>query len=551
MDERAPGQRLLRSLPARIGTLVFLTTAAASLVVASVSLRLVQGFLADEMEQRFPRVLLTTSRQIDRWYAQREADLETFARSPALTEAMAQGRSDARSELSLELEGMLAQGSGYTGLLLLDAEGALVVRAGVPIDSHEAGRASASGRGPLRASTGPLRLDDDPGWQIVSVQVVDGHGRRRGSLHGRLELSLLEGLLHDRDLGPDSDLFLVDRGGQLVTPTRQGRPGDPLEPPLPALADGRVHQIRSAAGERLVICASALGRFGWTLIVKEPYSAAFAPAAAVLQRSLLIDVCVVALMSLLAFWAATWRVRPLRALANAARRISEGGVEVGIQPVETDDEIGVLTLAFNEMTDRVAEHRTLLERQRAEIEDANQRLQVQNDALHRMNETLGQLSITDGLTKLHNHRYFQDQLPKEVKRSQRTGVPLALILFDIDDFKKLNDSLGHAAGDAVLEHIAGVMLDAIRESDLLARYGGEEFALLAPQTDLKGALRLAEKLRGDVAESRPPVVGPHGQVQVSVSVGVAELRLGSRELFEDADRALYRAKQSGKDCVAS
>ena len=219
----------------------------------------------------------------------------------------------------------------------------------------------------------------------------------------------------------------------------------------------------------------------------------------------------VLLASLVAFAVAGWRVRPLEQFARAA------GVVV--------------------------------ERQREEIEAANARLRFQNDELQRVNEVLGQLSITDGLTKLHNHRYFQDQLPREVKRSQRTGAPLALVLFDIDDFKKLNDSLGHAAGDAVLAHIADVMHRSIRDSDLLARYGGEEFALLAPQTDLAGACRLAEKLRRDVVEHPPSVVGPQGAVRVTVSVGVAQLRTGARQLFDDADRALYRAKQSGKDCV--
>jgi diguanylate cyclase (GGDEF)-like protein len=229
------------------------------------------------------------------------------------------------------------------------------------------------------------------------------------------------------------------------------------------------------------------------------------------RRMLLANLAVAAATSLVAFAVAGWRVRPLERFARDA------GVVV--------------------------------ERQREEIEAANARLRGQNDELQRVNEVLGQLSITDGLTKLHNHRYFQDQLPREVKRSQRTGAPLALVLFDIDDFKRLNDSLGHAAGDAVLAHVADVMHRSIRDSDLLARYGGEEFALLAPQTDLTGARRLAEKLRRDVVEHPPSVVGPHGAVRVTVSVGVAQLRNGARQLFDDADRALYRAKQSGKDCV--
>ncbi len=271
--------------------------------------------------------------------------------------------------------------------------------------------------------------------------------------------------------------------------------------------------------------------------------------AGVRRRMLLVNLAVVACVSLVAFALAAWRVRPLEQLAEAAGRIAEGALDVAIPPASTRDEIGTLGRAFQQMVARVAAHRAVLERQREEIEEANARLRRQNDQLQSVNEVLGQLSITDGLTKLHNHRYFQDQLPREVKRSQRTGAPLSLVLFDIDDFKKLNDSLGHAAGDAVLAHIADVMHRAVRDTDLLARYGGEEFALLAPQTDLPGACRLAEKLHRDVAENPPPVVGPQGSIRVTVSVGVAQLRSSASQIFDDADRALYQAKQSGKDCV--
>jgi diguanylate cyclase (GGDEF)-like protein len=181
--------------------------------------------------------------------------------------------------------------------------------------------------------------------------------------------------------------------------------------------------------------------------------------------------------------------------------------------------------------------------QRSELERRNHELQ-------RANEVLEQLSITDGLTKLHNHRHFQDQYARETRRADRTGAPLAVVLIDIDDFKSLNDLLGHAAGDAVLQAAAGVMSEVVRETDYLARYGGEEFALLAPQTDLEGALALAEKIRLAVAESAFPVVGPDGPVRITVSLGVAPYEGDPAAAFLAADRALYEAKHSGKDCVA-
>jgi diguanylate cyclase (GGDEF)-like protein len=207
--------------------------------------------------------------------------------------------------------------------------------------------------------------------------------------------------------------------------------------------------------------------------------------------------------------------------------------------------------AFETLSARLLESGEELERQRNATFDANRRLRAHNEALRRANEVLAQLSVTDGLTRLHNHRHFQDQFAREAKRVDRTHQPLALALIDIDDFKRLNDELGHAAGDAVLQHVAGLMAQELRETDFLSRYGGEEFALLAPQTDLAGAVALAEKLRLTIARAELPVLGPHGRVTITVSIGVALYDGNTSATFDAADRALYDAKAAGKDCVVA
>jgi diguanylate cyclase (GGDEF)-like protein len=139
-----------------------------------------------------------------------------------------------------------------------------------------------------------------------------------------------------------------------------------------------------------------------------------------------------------------------------------------------------------------------------------------------------------------------------MKRASRSGEALSLVLIDIDDFKRLNDTFGHAVGDQILKAVAAVMKAVTRETDLLARYGGEEFALLSFRNDLDCATELAEKLR--LAISRAKVAGSAGSkpkwIQVTASMGVAEYR-GDPSFFEEADRALYSAKASGKDCVVT
>ncbi len=187
----------------------------------------------------------------------------------------------------------------------------------------------------------------------------------------------------------------------------------------------------------------------------------------------------------------------------------------------------------------------------AELQQANRQLTSQNEELQRANEVLAQLSITDGLTKLHNHRYFQESLTREIKRQSRSQKPLSMLLLDLDDFKALNDRLGHASGDELLARVALIMDTTVRESDLLARYGGEEFVVLTSDTDLDGAVQLAEKIRMAIEQAPHIVNDSLRPVWITVSVGVAQYAGNRRLFFESADRALYRAKDQGKNCVVA
>lgn len=261
-------------------------------------------------------------------------------------------------------------------------------------------------------------------------------------------------------------------------------------------------------------------------------------------------------LSLLAAWATQWVVslalQPIDALVETARRISRGDESAAIPALPSaQDELARLTHSFREMKERLDDRADRLVSSQQQVAETNERLRIQNDELQRVNEVLEQLSITDGLTKLHNHRFFQEFLAREVKRADRSNEPLSLILIDIDHFKTWNDKLGHAAGDEILRRVAEVMNDVIRDTDLLARYGGEEFALIVPNTTYEGALALAEKIRSSIAETRFLLVPPSEDTRLTVSVGVAFYDGDRASLFNDADRALYSAKERGRDCVVA
>ncbi|HEX2378379.1 MAG TPA: sensor domain-containing diguanylate cyclase [Gaiellales bacterium] len=173
---------------------------------------------------------------------------------------------------------------------------------------------------------------------------------------------------------------------------------------------------------------------------------------------------------------------------------------------------------------------------------------IENARLHRVVE---RQAVTDALTGLANRRQFYEVLGREYERAQRFGTPLSLILLDIDDFKQINDTRGHLAGDAVLHGVAATLAELIREIDMAARYGGEEFAILLPQTAQDGAAQLAERLRREIA-ARPIRFGPDEIDGITASFGVAagpEDSMTQIDLIASADAALYQAKRDGKNHV--
>jgi diguanylate cyclase (GGDEF)-like protein len=174
---------------------------------------------------------------------------------------------------------------------------------------------------------------------------------------------------------------------------------------------------------------------------------------------------------------------------------------------------------------------------------------VENASLH---EAVERQAVTDELTGLANVRAFLDTLDRELERSRRFGTPLGLVMVDLDDFKRVNDTYGHQQGDAVLAQVAGVLRESSRELDTAARYGGEELAMILPQTDASGAELLAERVREAIESLPVRRVDGKGSLRVTASFGVAaapESGSDRMDLIAVADAALYTAKRGGKNRV--
>lgn len=203
---------------------------------------------------------------------------------------------------------------------------------------------------------------------------------------------------------------------------------------------------------------------------------------------------------------------------------------------EANEELGKLNLSYEQLVMELKQAKEMAEKLAVEALESKEKLR--------------ELAVRDGLTNLYNHRYFQELLDRELPRVERYRHHLSLILIDIDHFKKINDTYGHPQGDLILRSIADVFDQTIRKPDTAARYGGEEFVIVLPETDIKGAVILAERLRKKVEEMQFNLDGK--TVKVTISLGVTayvpvEARKTKAEIIDAADKALYNSKNTGRN----
>jgi len=231
---------------------------------------------------------------------------------------------------------------------------------------------------------------------------------------------------------------------------------------------------------------------------------------------------------------AAWSTRPEEVRSQAAVPLRSGESVIGV--------LMIASSTYRELTPA--------ERDRLQVIANQSSLALQNALLH---EELERLSVTDRLTDLYNHGYLHQRLDEELERAARFGHHLSVIMLDIDDFKQFNDRYGHPKGDSVLRAVSTIVRQNLREIDVAARYGGEEFVIVLPETDVVGAVAVAERIRTSMAAYQH-IVGPGMEPMVqTISVGVAtypQHATTTARLIEAADIAMYDAKRRGKNTVS-
>lgn len=398
---------------------------------------------------------------------------------------------------------------------------------------------------PARAALGPLRLID------FAAPLQDAEGRTIGTLgvHGDWAWArdVIAALRSERKRDAGVRVFILDRAGQVIhhpdgpdaSVTLPPGEGLPTVPRLQRWSDGESYLSAAAA----LPARRADLDLGWTVLVRQPAHEALGTVVAA-QHAVWAAGSVAVVMGMLLAWLLLGRFgRPLVDIAQVARRIEAGALDTPIPVTTHSRELEQLSTALRSMTEKlVGRERDLI----AANEGLELRVAERTEALATANAALARLAHHDALTGLPNRRAADERLNAELARQRRYGGEMALLLVDVDHFKRINDGHGHAVGDAVLRDVALRLQASVRESDFCARFGGEEFVVLLTETDEGGARLVAEKLRAAVAA---PMSGPVATVTASFGLAVSARGEEAGSLLERADEALYRAKVHGRNRV--
>jgi diguanylate cyclase (GGDEF)-like protein len=531
--------RLLRALrldSIRSKLLVFalLATLIPSFTTAWISYQQNKRSLTEKVTRELQSVSAQSAREMDLWIKERLYELRVFASSYEVSEnidRMARGGrtggEQPRGRLQDYLRSVRERFTDYQELLVVDSDGrAVASSAAAPTPAHLPSGWTRTIRAD-NAVVGDAYWDDalKQGVVVFAVPIYQPGGRLLGALTAKVDLAAVYRLLRRFTAGDSSRLFLITADGRALVGSRSG-PAELTRRSLDAGSASRLLEREGSvveyaglggSGERVVGALKRVPQLDWAVLAEVPASEAFRQVTRLRNVTTLIVAALFVGVGLLAYFLGLLISRPLDRLREGAAKVAGGDLAV-VLPIVSGGELGYVTEVFNDMTARLRDGRRELER----------------------------LSITDDLTGLFNRRYLMDMLALEIRRSRRMNHPFAVLMADVDNFKTYNDAYGHLEGDAALARVAAILRDTSRDVDCAARYGGEEFVVLMPETEMAGAIEIAERIRTRLAGDA--VIGE----ALTISVGVAQFPADGETpeaLLARADAALYQAKRDGRNRI--
>ena len=540
----------LASIRSRVGAFSLMATLLPSVTLGWLSYERNATVLQQKAEQEIVAASQFAVREMDLWLKDRIYELRVIGSSHLVTEnleryltpgAIGADKSQRPAVMRGIQEYLRSVGkrfTAYSALQVTTPEGDLLGSAGVPVQMPEGW--------PKKLKQNQV-LISDPYWDesvkavsvVVAIPIRSVRGRPLGSLIAVMNTQAVRNILMRFPVG-SGEIFVVNSEGRRIMSSLfpEGVGQFEVIPTFAALgaASGKPGEYRNYHGKSVVGTLLMVPESQWGVIVERESDDVFEQVYALRNTTILVVAALLSAVGIGAYGIGLTLVYPLDRLVRAADQVASGNLDVTV-PVARRDELGHLTESFNEMTSQLRKNR--------------EALAAANDALVRKNIELEAISITDSLTGLHNRRFLMDVLTREFQQHARSGQTFTVLMADLDHFKRVNDTHGHPAGDAVLVNSARIFRESIRSGDYAARFGGEEFVLLLIGSSLNDARVTAERIRERVASSAIDFEGK--SILVTLSIGLAEVSAGAEEtiaaLISRADAALYRAKHEGRNMV--
>jgi len=496
--------------------------------------------LEEKISQELLSASAQTAREMDVWLKERLYDLRVFASSYEVSENLAgkPAGPGTRTRLSDYLNSVRERFTDYEELVVLNPQGRTVASSASDPRPLRLPRGWSSELSATNAVVGEAFWDKSlaKGILLVAVPVQRADGRIIGALAARLNLRGAEEGLRAFAPGTSGQVYLLGTGGSLIAGSLTNSAALMQVTLKPAVLqrlmtrEGSVVQYGGLSGTEVLGSLKQVPRVGWAVLTEIPAEAAYQQVRRFRDLTLAIVAALLLGVTAIAYRLALLIVRPLERLTKGAAEVAEGDLAVDL-PTATG-EVGDLTYVFNHMVGRLRQSR--------------QELDAVNETLREQNEELGRLSASDSLTGLSNRRILTQRLSEELLKSQRQNHAFAVLMLDVDHFKKYNDAHGHPAGDEVLKRVANILRTCTRAGDCTARYGGEEFAVMVSGKDAESALELGERIRERVAQEEFPAGN------ITISIGIAEFPHHGHTadaVISSADEALYQAKREGRNRV--
>lgn len=516
----------LDSVRTTILTLTVLATLIPSLATGWISYRQNSRAIEAKLHRQLEGSSTQSAREVGLWLKERIYDLKVFATSYEVSENLERGGGSRR--LPDYLNSVNERFPDIDELIVVAPDLRRVANSG-----SVAGTLHFEGNWIQKAREGdpvigdPQRMDSTSGVSMeVAVPITNSAERFLGVLAARLNFRAVEQPVRDLVGGPDSRIIVVIPDGQAIISAGVTYTAMP-EATLRRLeqADGASVAYDAPDGVAVVGVLAQVPGNDWMVVAEIPAATAYADIRQLRNTTVLLVVVLLGVVGSLAYALGLLIVLPLERLSLAAKQVAGGDLDVDVSTAGRG-EVSQLIGVFNDMVRRLREGRAELER----------------------------LSVTDELTGLANRRHLDDELARELQRSERHTRPFAVLMLDVDKFKVFNDTYGHPAGDAVLEQLGQVLRDSAREVDTVARYGGEEFFVILPETSDAGAVQMAERIRARTEARGFVIDAGAATVNVTVSIGYAVFPEHGRTpatLIEAADQALYSSKQAGRNRATS